>query len=335
MKLNIIEKVPNDLYTCDVKDIHDVLNGPTILHLKGKSSKALFISTLLHGNETTSFFVIQKLLKEYKEKEIPRDLIIFIGNTIGASHGLRHLPDQPDYNRIWKEGDTPEHLLATEVFVYAKQHDLFASIDIHNNTGKNPFYACINLIHDNWVELGSLFSNQIVYFTEPSEVQSMAFAELCPSVTIEAGLPGNAEGTEVVFRFLDDVMNLDSFKDKFSKRDADVFHTIGRIHISKDATVDFDNNIESENDISFISNIDSMNFELLKRGDHLGFCKNALNIQAYNNRGDEISNDIFDFTDGKITANRIFIPSMFTKDVYVMKEDCLGYIMEKMISLKD
>lgn len=333
MKLNIIHSVPNDFYTCDVKDIHDVLNGPTIIHLKGKSDKALFISTLLHGNETTSFLVIQKLLNDYKNKELPRDLIIFVGNTIGASHGLRHLPDQPDYNRIWKQGDTPEHLLATEVFVYAKGHDLFASIDIHNNTGKNPFYACINLIHDNWVQLGSLFSNQIVYFTEPNEVQSMAFAELCPSVTIEAGLPGNPEGTLAVYDFVNEVMNLEKFEDRFNKKDADVFHTIGRIHVSKEASVDFENNEKSENDLSLIPNIDSMNFELLKRGTHLGYCKNARFIQAYNNKGDEISNDIFDFADGKIIANRIFIPSMFTKDIYVMKEDCLGYIMEKMISL--
>lgn len=335
MKLNILNAVPSELYTCDVKDIHEVLKGPSIIHLKGKSGKTLFISALLHGNETTSFLVIQKLLNNYKNKELPKDIIIFFGNTLGASQGLRHLPDQPDYNRIWKHGETPEHLLATEVFVYAKQHDLFASIDIHNNTGKNPFYACINLIHDNWVQLGSLFSNQIVYFTEPSEVQSMAFAELCPSVTIEAGLPGNPEGTQAVYKFVDEVINLESFEDRFTKSDADVFHTIGRIHISKEASVDFNNDERSDSDLSLIPNIDSMNFEIMKKGAHLGFCKNALLVQAYNNHGDEISNDIFDFSDGKITANRIFIPSMFTKDIYVMKEDCLGYIMEKMISLKN
>lgn len=333
MKLNIIHEVPKELYECDVKDVHGVLGGPTLIHLKGQKSKALFLSTLLHGNETTSFLVLQKLINNYKDKELPRDMIIFIGNTLGASEGLRHLPGQPDYNRIWKNGDTPENSLATEVFVYAKQFDLFANIDLHNNTGKNPFYGCINVISDNYVELASMFSEQVVYFTEPSEVQSMAFAELCPSVTIEAGLPGNPEGTIAVYEFVQDVLHLDNFTDSFDHGHVEVYHTIGRIKVSKEATVDFEYSEESKSDLSFVPEIDSKNFELLKKNTSLGYINNKEMIYVLNNAGDLITKDILDIEGPKVKTNRMLIPSMFTKDIYVMKEDCLGYIMEKMIPI--
>ena len=335
MKLNIINEVPERLYTCDVKDVHDVLGGPTIMHLKGEKSEALFLSSLLHGNETTSFLVLQKLLNEYKDKKFPRDVIIFVGNTIGAAQGQRHLPDQPDYNRVWKMGDTPEHNLATEVFVYAKQFNLFANIDMHNNTGKNPFYACINVLGDNFVELASMFGDHIVYFTEPSEVQSMAFAQLCPSVTIEAGLPGNPEGTIAVYEFIEDVLHLEQFQDKFSHEHVDVYHTIGRIKVKKEATIDFEYSSQSKSDLSFVNEIDSKNFELLKKNTTLGYCNNKDMIYVINNRGDDITKDILEVTSNKVKTGRMIIPSMFTKDVYVMKEDCLGYIMEKMIPIVD
>ncbi len=333
MKLNIVHEVPEGLYECGVQEVHKVLGGPTIIHLKGKSSQALFLSTLLHGNETTSFLVLQKLINEYKDKELPRDMIIFIGNTLGASQGLRHLPDQPDYNRIWKSGDTPENSLATEVFIYAKQFDLFANIDLHNNTGKNPFYGCINVISDNYVELASMFSEQVVYFTEPSEVQSMAFAELCPSVTIEAGLPGNPEGTIAVYEFVQDVLHLEGFKERFDHSHVEVYHTIGRIKVRKEATVDFEYSDQSKSDLSFIEEIDTKNFELLKKNVTLGYINNKEMIYVLNNAGDIITEDILDLSGEKLKTNRMLIPSMFTKDVYVMKEDCLGYIMEKMIPI--
>lgn len=335
MKLNILDEIPKELYECDVKDVHEILDGPTIIHLKGKKSQAIFLSTLLHGNETTSFLVLQKLINEYKEKELPRDVIIFIGNTLGASQGLRHLPGQPDYNRIWKSGETPENNLATQVFVYAKQFDLFANIDLHNNTGKNPFYGCINLISDHYVELASMFSEQIVYFTEPSEVQSMAFAQLCPSVTIEAGLPGNPEGTIAVYEFVEDVLHLDSFQENFSHEHVEVYHTIGRIKVKKEASIDFEFSENSQSDLSFHPEIDSQNFELLKKNTTLGYCQNGEMIYAINNAGDDITRDILDVSGNKVKTNRMLIPSMFTKDIYVMKEDCLGYIMEKMIPVSN
>jgi hypothetical protein len=61
------------------------------------------------------------------------------------------LPGQPDYNRIWPGGeadDSPEARMMAEVVAVLHKRGLFASVDVHNNTGLNPHYACINRVDD-------------------------------------------------------------------------------------------------------------------------------------------------------------------------------------------
>lgn len=334
MKLNIIHEVPPQFCDIEISEIHRLLGGPTLIHLKGEldegQDKPLFISTLLHGNETTSFLVLQKLFKELGKKRPSRTLLIFIGNTLAASRGMRHLPDQPDYNRIWEQGNTPEHLLATEVFTYAKQFKVFANIDIHNNTGKNPFYACINLINDQNMHLASFFNKEVVYFTEPSSVQSLAFAELCPSVTLEAGLPGKPEGVERVYNFLKRVLELEEFQSKFNHSTINIYHTIGRIKIDKNAQIDFKDDLHTELDASFIYNFDELNFTTVGKSTVLGYVNNPNSIQVINNKGEIVTSDYIEVDDKQLVTTKSFIPSMFSKDTYVVREDCLGYVMEKL-----
>ena len=334
MKLNILNEFPVELLHMDVREIHELLGGPTLFHLKGKNSSPLFLSTLLHANEVTSFLMLQKLIKRYEGKELPRDLIIFIGNTFAAEEGMRHLPGQADFNRIWEEGDTPEKKLAMDVIEYAKSQDLFASIDVHNNTGKNPHYACINVVEKRFLDLASHFGSHTVFFTEPHSVQSNAFSKFCTSVTIEAGLPGDPVGVKASLEFVDKIFNMEKLVANPDREDCEVFHSLARIMISPDARVDFEDSGDSEADLSFVSNIDNKNFELVPKGSHMGFAKDANLIWVEDNKGTHITDHFLKVKDGELITNRLFIPSMFTKDVYVMKEDCLGYIMELMVPSK-
>ena len=63
----------------------------------------------------------------------------------------------------------------------------YANIDIHNNTGNNPHYACITSLNDRYLHLARLFSRTIVHFKKPVGVQAAALAAICPAVTIECG----------------------------------------------------------------------------------------------------------------------------------------------------
>jgi len=62
---------------------------------------------------------------------------------------------------------------------------LFASIDIHNNTGINPHYGCVKKLDPQFLNLSRLFSRTMIYVVQPGGVQSKAFSHLCPAVTLE------------------------------------------------------------------------------------------------------------------------------------------------------
>ena len=336
VQLKILNEVPSKLYTCKVTEVHEVLGGPTIIHLKGKLTKPIFLSALLHGNETTSFDVLSQVLNKYKNEELPRDLIIFIGNTLAAVEGMRHLPGQPDYNRIWQigEGDTPEHEMAAKVTAYVKEHKPFASIDIHNNTGKNPLYGCVNSTEPEFMALASHFGSNTVYFTEPHNVQSMGFCTFCTAITIEAGLPSEPRGVVAAFEFFDKIFHMDKITMNPERSEFEIYHTIARLKVDERARIDFEDQGDGDSDLSFIPEFDSQNFKVVKKQTHLGHAKNLKCIRVEDNNGRDLTNDFFKIEGSALVTNRTFIPSMFTKDIYVMKEDCLGYIMEVIIPTK-
>jgi len=101
---------PLDLLEIPISKICNVLKKPTLIHLSGKREPAFFAALLLHGNEHTGFFALQKLLKKYENKTLPRSFSFFIGNVEAAPKNLRFLPHQRDYNRIWspESPDGPE-----------------------------------------------------------------------------------------------------------------------------------------------------------------------------------------------------------------------------------
>ena len=330
MKLKFTKEIPKDLTSVGPRELHGLLGGPTLMHLRGKKEEAIFLSTLLHGNETTSFLVLKMILEKYGEN-LPRDLIVFIGNTEAAVHGMRHLQGQADYNRIWEAGFTPEHQLAGEIIDYAKKQNIFASVDIHNNTGKNPNYGCINVLSEPFLDLVSHFGSHTVFFTEPHNVQSMAFSKFCTSMTIEAGLSGSRDGVEAAFNLIDRLLSMDKLGPSPERVNPEVHHTIARMMVNPTARIDFHNELTKHVDLSFVPHLDSNNFEVLPKNTHLGFARDLELIKVENDDGEDITTSFLKCENNKLSTIRTFIPSMFTKDIYVMKEDCLGYIMEVMI----
>ena len=175
--LNEINKLPDGLLECPLESLESLLGGPTLIHLPGRRPEPLFVTVLAHGNESTGFYALQALLKKYRDQELPRALSVFIGNVAAASQGLRFLDGQSDYNRVWpgtEQPDAPETVMMQRVVDSMRARKAFASIDVHNNTGINPHYGCINRVDNQFLHLASLFSRTVVYFIRPTGVQSMA-----------------------------------------------------------------------------------------------------------------------------------------------------------------
>jgi succinylglutamate desuccinylase len=333
--LRILEQLPPGLLATEARNLHEILPAPTLIHLPGRRPEPLFVSVLLHGNETTGLAAIQALLRKYQDRELPRALSVFFGNISAAREGHRHLEQQPDYNRIWpcqgSSGDSPEHAMMRQILDEMRARDVFASIDIHNNTGLNPHYGCVNRLDPRFFRLATLFSRTVVYFIRPCGVQSMAFAELCPAVTVECGKPDQAHGTAHAAEFVETCLHLAELPDHpVAAHDLDLFHTVATVTVPEHLSFGFD---AATQDIQFIADLDHLNFRELAAGSVLGRVHEtgaASPLCVTDEQGHDVSDRYFSLRDGEIRTTRIIMPSMFTLDAEVIRQDCLGYLMERM-----
>ena len=330
--LTVYENLPDGLLQRDATRLHEILPGPCLIHLKGKRQPALFISLLLHGNEVTGWQAMQTILSKYQQGELPRSVYLFIGNVAAAQQGLRHLDGQPDYNRIWKgEGDGPEAVMVRQVLEIMAEQRPFAGLDLHNNTGRNPHYACINRLEPDFMYLASLFSRTVVYFIRPDSVFSMAFSKFCPSVTLECGRPGEPHGVAHAVEFIDACLHLTEFpQHHMAPHDIDLFHTVAIVKLPSHLSVGLEGTVA---DICLPNELDQLNFCELAPGTVLASVNNETvgsGFLATDEHGQDISERYFEVDQGHIRTRMAVMPSMLTMDTRIIKQDCLCYLMERL-----
>ena len=329
--LTTLEQVPDGLLDARPEALYQILSGPTLIHLRGRRQPAVFVSTMLHGNEHTGLSCIQGILTKYLEQELPRDLSILIGNIDGARYGLRRLSHQPDYNRVWTGTGTPEHATMQEILRQMEQRGVFASIDIHNNTGLNPCYACINRLDDPFLYLASLFSRTVVYFIRPEGVQSAAFAQLCPALTLECGQPGGVVGLQMAQQLVNDCLHLQSMESHVSAlREIDLFHNVATTRIPEDISFGFG---MTATDIQFDRDLDRLNFSELPSNTTLARINTRnkrVTLNTIDEHGEDVDERYFCYEDGEIRTRRPIMLSMLTHDAQIIRQDCLCYLMERM-----
>ena len=329
--LDIIEHLPDGLLETEASDLHIILPRPTLIHLPGRRQPALFVSILLHGNEDAGLKAIQTVLRKYRNHELPRALSIFVGNVDAARAGLRRLDGQPDFNRIWpgtEHAAGEETDMARTVLEEMRRRGVFASIDIHNNTGLNPHYGCINRLDPAFLHLAALFSRIAVYFLRPRGVQSLAFSEICPALTIECGKAGNSEGEAHAASLLEACLHLSAFPTHaVAPHDLDLFHTVGTVKVAEHISFTFG---ADDADLRFDPALDHMNFRELAAGTPLGSTRMpSIPLQVIDESGQEVTSRYFEVRQGRLITRCEVMPSMLTLDERVIRQDCLCYLMER------
>lgn len=331
--LQQLDTVPEGLLDCSATTLHEVMPRPTLLHLKGKQNTTLFLSIMLHGNETTGLLAVQNLLSKYQSRMLPRNVSIFFGNVQAAKNGQRRLDEQADFNRIWpgtEYAPCAETGMAQQIVDIMADRNLFASVDIHNNTGLNPHYACINRLDPAYQQLATLFARFVVYFTRPRGVQSMAFAQLCPAVTLECGRPDQTYGVKHASDFIESCLNLSELPDHpVHPQDIDLFHTVAQVKIRPDIGFSFN---QSDVPFQLDNDLEKMNFFEVPAGTALGTVNynGQLPVEARDENGEDVSERYFELRNSELMFKRPTMPSMMTLNERVIRQDCLCYLMERL-----
>lgn len=334
LTLHELDHLPEGLLELNSADLTARLPGPTLLHLAGEREPPLFVSVLVHGNEPVGWDAVRLLLRESIERHgrlrLPRALSLFIGNVHAAAANARHLPDQPDFNRVWPGTDappSPARTLMAEVVERMAQRGVFASIDLHNNTGTNPHYACVNRIDNRDLQLARLFARTIVFFVRPTGVQSQAMARLCPAVTLECGRVGDRHGIDHAREFIDACLHLSELPDHaLPIQDIDLFHTVAQVTIPQQVSFGFP---PHEAQIVLSPELERFNFRELPAGASFASIHPGGRVEVRDEHGRDVTERFFTVEEGELKLREPAMPSMLTADATVIRQDCLCYLMER------
>ncbi len=351
LQLTILNEFPASLLTASARELAKHISGPTLIHLPGHRPDPLFVSVLLHGNEDVGWLAVQQMLREHREHRLPRACSIFVGNVAAAHSGVRRLEHQPDYNRVWPGSDsqgTAEHQIMREVVDVMRSKQVFASVDLHNNTGRNPHYACINRLEIEHLQLATLFGRTVVYFERPHGVQSRAFAEFCPAVTCECGKVGDAEGVTHAAEFLRSCLHLAAIPTSpVEKGDIHLFRTVATARVKADVSLGFapqpqfellsptarpaSHSAPVECDVMLRGDLEDLNFQELPVGSVMGYTRDAnlMPLEVIDDAGRDATMDYLEIRDHAILLRKEVMPSMLTLLATVIRQDCLGYFMER------
>lgn len=329
MMFKTLDHIPEGFLDTQAQDMQALLGAPTLIHLKGEREKPLFVSILLHGNETTGLLTIQSLLKRYLDRELPRSLSIFVGNVSAAVRKMRRLDGQPDYNRIWKGDGSPEHEMAQQVLEEMRRRKVFIAVDIHNNTGMNPHYTVVTRLENPHLQLASMFSRIALEVVRPDTTSTNAFSAMCPAVTLESGLPGKVHGTDHVLEFVDACLHMSHVPDTpVAAHDLDLYHAVAVVKVSSNCSIGFD---DDSADISFPPDLDQLNFRELREG--VCIARIHPNSQACltvtDENGEDVSHHWFQKRDNHVCTTAPIMPGMLTLDTKIIHQDCLCYLMSR------
>ncbi len=321
--------LPDGFFDITSANIRTLFPNPTLIQLDGRdTSRFLYISILLHGNEYSGLRVMQRVLANHRD-ELPRSILLFVGNVRAAEANLRHLPDQVDYNRCWPGTlmePCPTSQMMRRIIEIAHGLPLFAAIDIHNNTGRNPHYACISDPNGRNQNLAAMF-NSIAMVFQHRGVSTLAFDGICPAATLECGLPGDPDGIEQACRLIEELLVLDGFSDEAPSRDELLLvESHLDVHIPRHVSYEFDP--AADVDLRFERDIESRNFELQNPQQAFAYTRVDRPLQVLDDDGHDITDQVLRVEDGKVYFNQTLMPAMITRDKLVIQQDCFCHLLQ-------
>ncbi|MCF6318740.1 MAG: M14 family metallopeptidase [Proteobacteria bacterium] len=333
-----LDSLPAGLLELTANKLYTKIKNHTLVHLKGKIEQPIFISILQHGDEYTGWDALKDYLNNH-QRQLPRSMTILFGNIQAARFNVRQLDNQPDFNRSWPSYLNLDDPVAntmrniTDIMALKKP---FASVDIHNNSGRNPHYSGVNSLNQEFLNLASLFSDTMIYFTTPVGIQSGAFAEFCPSVTVECGLSGASDGRKQTHTFLELLFNRDHLKTvpgniEYQSEHQRVFKIHASVKIKPEISIGFQ---QDNSDFELTKDLDVLNFQQIEEGEVFG----KLNKHLHDNQvmpfivmdqnENIITDQYFKLVGNEVCCKSPFVPAMITQNIQAIRHDCLCYIMQ-------
>lgn len=333
MTLNERHGLPREVLALSAPALAAWLGAPSLIHLPGARAAPLFVALLLHGNETSGWQAVRSLLAAYGDAPLPRALSLFVGNTAAAAAGQRRLPGQPDWNRVWPGGPASpgaESELAHAVVQRMRALKPFAAVDLHNNNGANPHYACVNRLQPQILQLAHRFTRQVLYFVMPRGTLSAAFAAFCPAVTLECGKPDDPAGAAHAAEFLDRLLQLEALPRHAPPPGAiALYRSAARLTVAPATRITVGTLAGAGRaQLCLAPDLERLNWREQPAGTALAAVTEGAEVAAIDDEGADCGARYLRRSGRRLELARAVMPAMLTVDIRMIRQDCLCYLLE-------
>lgn len=322
MRFDLRHELSPDVLECTAAQLASVLDGPALFDLGKPGRDPLFVSVLLHGNETSGWEAVRRLFSRHPELTESSSVLVFVGNVLSAKKGVRKLEGQPDYNRVWNGGATPEHRLAEDVIAYASSKRPWCAIDVHNNSGPNPHYSVITDLSPATRSLAGSFSSLAILAKQPPGTLTQAFSGFCTSIAIEAGMPTDPDSSERASALIRRLLSEGKLVER-SSESLDIFDNFIRVTVEPGV----DNRDRSFPELN--PELDEYNFKCLPAGSLVCSLKDhSPGIRANDVKLQDVTDQYFVIENSEVRLRRDVIMSMYTRDPLIAVQDCICYFLK-------
>ena len=276
----------------------------------------MFVSTLLHGNETSGWDAVRELVRTTDDLS----MLLLIGNIQAAAKSVRHLPSEHDFNRVWRQSKWQRML--KETLAQAKP---WCGIDIHNNSGPNPHYSVVTNMSQESLSLAKLFSDILIFTEHTKDILSHAVSAYCPALTIEIGTVDDPMSSTRALEFLKLLNQMQCVPDH-ERNELDAFETLAIVKVEPKRE---EPNLRTFP--RFHDDLVNRSFQTLRKGELFIECLPAdWQVRVTTASGVDETPCFFNFEQDRVHLRREVVLSMFTPDPVLAMQDCVCYFLGKL-----
>ena len=178
--------LPASITDLAATELAGALGGPALFDLRKRDRAPLFISVLLHGNETSGWDAVRQLAANIADASV----MLFVGNVDAARIGARSMPQRPDFNRVWEGGDTPEAAVAARSDSHRCCGTTLSRGRRPQQHGRQPApMAVVTQTDRQTLSVARASAPQALLTAQPKGFLSRRFTDFCTAVTVEVGMP--------------------------------------------------------------------------------------------------------------------------------------------------
>lgn len=311
----------------------EALGAPTLIRVPGRGEQApRAVSCLLHGDESTGLEAVNIVLS--RRRTYAFDLYVMIGNVRAAlaapGFAHRYLDGQEDFNRIWgiDEPTTRLRQAADAMLEVLLDAGLETLVDIHNNSGDNPFYAIVTDEEDVVaLNLATLFTTTILRWDLTAHTLMEALPGVA-SIAVECGLPRRPESLAFAVDGLRRYLGEPALPDTRVRRDYDLLGGLRKVEVRPEVSFDVGGDLRDDLDFVVADDTRIRNFVELPVGTLVGLVRpgGAVPLVVTDPTGEDVTDMHFTVDDdGRVRTARAGTPVMMTRSAEAARKDCLFY----------